>query len=75
MMMAVHRRRTPRLAAPWLPATVYFRFAGWIAWTARGLFQARLIDGRGLLAALKAYHVVSRLGMRAWRAERRRLLR
>lgn len=75
MMMAVHRRRTPRFAAPWLPAAVYFRFAGWIVWTARSLFQARLIDGRGLLTALKCYHLVTRLGMQAWRAERRRLLR
>jgi hypothetical protein len=75
MMMAVHRRRTPRFAAPRLPAAVYFRFAGWIVWTARALVRAGLLDARGLLAALKAYHLVSRLGMQAWRAERRRLLR
>lgn len=75
MKMAVHRRGWPKIRPSWPPSTVYFRVAGWIAWTGRGLFQAGVIDGRGLLAALKGYHLISRLGIRAWRAERRRLLR
>ena len=75
MIRPVHRRRTPGISPPHVPVVAYFRLAGWIVWTARGLFHAGLIDARGLLAALKCYHLVSRLGMRAWRAERRRLLR
>jgi hypothetical protein len=75
MMMAVHRRQWPALPTPRLPSTVYFRLAAWIAWTALRLLHARLIGRRGLLAALKCYHLVSGLGMRAWRAERRQLLR
>ena len=75
MMMAVPHRPSPSIPMPRLPPAVYFRLAGWILGTAHGLFRAGLIDRRGMLAALKGYHLISRLGMRAWRAERRRLLR
>ncbi len=71
-MMGVVHRRSP---SGWPPPSAYFRLASWIVWSARSLFHAGLIDGRGMLAALKAYHLISRLGMRSWRAERRRLPR